>query len=200
LKGVLISGISDQNGPGAKAGLVPGDVITKFNGVAVTRSSELQRLVGNSVVGSTITLDVLRDSKTIQLSAILQELPDSAAKPAGAEETPDEAPAVGPTTGTASVIPGLRTSNLSAALAKQLDIKVTKGVVITNVEANSAADDAGLQRGDVIEQVGQTKIATVAEFETRVKSVLAPQTGASKKVAVYINRAGERNFAFVTIE
>jgi serine protease Do len=200
LKGVLISGISDKNGPGAKAGLVPGDVVTKFNGTPVSRSSELQRLVGNSVVGSTITLDVIRDGKTIKLSAILQELPDSGAKATTPAETPDKEPAAGPTSGTASVIPGLRTANLTAALAKQLDVKVTKGVVVTNVEANSAADDAGLQRGDVIEQVAQTPITTVTEFESRVKAVLAPQTGATKKVAVYINRGGERNFAFITID
>ena len=204
LKGVLISGISDPNGPGAKAGLQPGDVVTRFNGTPVERSTELQRLVGNSAVGSTIRLDVVRGGRTIQLSAILQELPDGNprdATPTTPRNNENGGGSAGATSGVASTsIPGLRVANLNANIARSLDIRINSGVVVLNVQAGSAAEDAGLRRGDVIEQVGQTKVNTVAEFESNTKTVLDRQSGTTKRVAIYINRGGERSFAFITIE
>jgi len=195
LKGVVISGISDNNGPGAKAGLVPGDVITGFNGQPVTKSSKLQSLVGNSPIGSTITLDVIRNGKTIQLKAVTQELTDVAPKATSTTDTPE----VGPTKGSATVIPGLKTRNLTADVARNLNIKATKGVVVTEVTDGSAADDAGLQKGDVIEQVAQTSVGTVADLNAQVARVLGAQGAGQKKVALYVNRRGTRTFVIVTI-
>ncbi|RYX86712.1 Do family serine endopeptidase [bacterium] len=196
LKGVLIETISDPNGPGAKAGLRPGDVITKFEGKPVSKSSELQRMVGNAPIGSTVTLDVVRGGKTIQLKALTQELKDSPA-PKVAPDAPAANPGV--TNGTATLVPGLKTKNLSADVARALGIKSTRGVVVTQVEAGSPADDAGLQRGDVIEQVGQTSVATVDEMNAQVKQLLGRQNGTGKKVALYVNRNGERSFAVITV-
>lgn len=196
LKGVVISDITDPNGPGAKAGLKRGDVVTKFNGQAVTRSSELQRMVGNSPIGSTITLDVVRGGNTIQLKAVTQELKDT---PPTRSET-DSTPSPGATNGTTSSIPGLKARNLSADVARALGIKATTGVVVTQVDEGSAAEDAGLQRGDVIEQVAQTPVSTVAQLNAEVSRVLSRQSGGSRKVALFINRNGNRLPAFVTIQ
>jgi len=197
LKGVLIEAISDPNGPGAKAGLRPGDVITKFNGQAVSKSSELQRLVGNAPIGSTITLDVVRGGKTVQLTATTQELKDAPApKPAAG----DAAPNPNATNGTATAIPGLKTRNLSADVARALGIKTTRGVVVTQVDEGSPADDAGLQRGDVIEQVGQTAVGTVTEMNNQIGQILGRQSGTGKKVALYITRNGERSSVIITID
>lgn len=193
LKGVLIEEISDPTGPGAKAGLQPGDVVTKFNNTPVERSSELQRLVGNTPVGTNITLTVNRSGKTLTLNATLAELTDST--PQQAEETP-EAP--GKLEGTPSVIPGAKVRELNANVARQLGIKATSGVVITDVSEDGAAADADLQKGDVIEKVAQTTVNTVAELQTAVKNITARQTG-EKKVALYINRNGQRSYIIVTL-
>jgi len=195
LKGVVISGISDPNGPGAKAGLQPGDVITGFNGQPVARSNKLQSLVGNSPIGSTITLDVIRAGKTIQLKAVTQELKDTAVKAIPTNDTPD----AGPTKGSATAIPGLKTRNLSADVARALGIKATKGVVVTDVTEGSPAEDAGLQRGDVIEQVAQTSVGSVADLNTQVARILGGQGEGQKKVALYVNHGGTRTFVIVTI-
>ncbi len=68
LKGILVTNVS-PNTPGARAGLLPGDVIQGFNNQAVSKSTELQRLVGNAPVGSTVQLKVLRGGQSITLNA-----------------------------------------------------------------------------------------------------------------------------------
>lgn len=196
LKGVLIQSITAPDGPGAKAGLQPGDVVTKFNDQTVKTSSELQGLVGNSPVGSTASLTIVRDGKTMTLSAKLDELKDTPAK--SDDATP--APAADPTKGQTSVIPGLKLRNLSPEVARALGITASKGIVVTEVTDDSPAADAGLQRGDVIERVASTNVSGLADFGTAVTGILNRQTGDSKKVALYVNRAGQRNYVIVTIE
>lgn len=195
LKGVLVEELSDPNGPGAKAGLQPGDVITKFNDTSVDKSSQLQSLVGNSPVGSTVTLTVVRDNKTITLNAQLDELKDSVTPDADAG-APMEAP--GDITGTSSPVPGLKVHDLTPAVAHALGIKATSGVVVTDVADNSPAQDAGLMRGDVIERVGQNPVASTADLQANVNRILNSQTG-EKKVALYISRGGQHSFVIVTI-
>ncbi len=195
-RGVLVNKISNPDTPGARAGLQPGDVITHFNGQAVKTSPELQGLVGNSPIGSNVKLTVMRDGKSIELSAKLEELKDAA--PAKPDAAPDAAPA--PVVGQSSTIPGLKVRNLSPEVARQLGIKVTKGIVVTDVKADSPAADAGLQKGDVIERVAQSPVGSATEFDSAVGNVLKRQSTDSKKVALYINRGGESSFVFVTIE
>ncbi|HEX8465712.1 MAG TPA: Do family serine endopeptidase, partial [Abditibacterium sp.] len=195
-KGVLIQSIANPNTPGAKAGLQPGDVVTKINGKDVTTSTELQGLVGNAPIGSTATMTVLRGGKTLTLTAVLEELKDedTAAAPTAPRQAP-EAPQ-----GQSSAIPGLKLRSLSPEVARGLGIDITRGVVVTDVNADSPADRAGLQKGDVIERVAQTPVTGTADFGTAVTGVLGRQTGASKKVALYINRGGQASFVIVTLD
>ncbi|MBW3636533.1 MAG: Do family serine endopeptidase [Armatimonadetes bacterium] len=194
-KGVLISRIPNANTPGARAGLQPGDVIVKFNDQTVTTSPELQGLVGNSPIGSTVTLTVLRNGKTVPLTARLEELKDEAPAAAAAPS----APAPSAMQGQSSPIPGLKLRNLSPEVARSLGIKTTKGIVITDVTENSPAGEAGLRRGDIIERVGQNTVTTAAEFGTAVTGILGRQTG-TKKVALYVTRGDDSRFVIVTIE
>jgi len=196
LKGVLVEEISDPNGPGAKAGLQPGDVVTMFNDTPVDKSSQLQALVGNSPVGSTINLTVVRDGKTIVLPAVLAELKDQPTAD-DANANPDQTG--GDVTGVASAIPGLKVRNLTPDVARTLGIKAQAGVVVTDVADNTPAEDAGLQRGDVIERVGQNPVATVSDLQDYVTRIMNQQTG-EKKVALYIDRAGEHSYVIVTID
>jgi serine protease Do len=195
-KGVLVNRISDPTAPGARAGLQPGDVITKFNDQEVKSSPELQALVGNSPIGSQVRLTVIRGEKTQVLTATLEELKDVA--PTATAPAPNAAPES--VKGEASAIPGLRVRNLSPEVARALGIKATTGLVVTEVKPDSPAGEAGLRRGDIIERVAQSPVANATEFGSAVSNVLKRQTAANKKVALYINRAGERSYAFITIE
>ena len=201
LKGVLVESIADPNTPGAKAGLKPGDVITKFNGEPVTKSTELQRAVGNSPVGSAVTVTVIRNGAPIQLKAVLEELPDSAA--GAGQDTPDDAPApnkAAPSkSGMTLPIPGLKARDLSPAVAQALKIKPTKGVVISDVTTDSPADDAGLKVGDVVTVVGQKTVGSVAEMTAEITRILGTQTGTEKQVALRVERNGQSSFLIVTL-
>ena len=159
----------------------------------MTRSSELQRIVGEAPVNSKAVLKVLRGTQNITLTATLDELKDDGDTPA---KTPDTPATPDNMNGTATPL-GLRVRPLTPDVARNLGIKATRGVAVVGVEDNSAADDAGLQRGDVIERVGQTKVGTVEEMQAAVKTILGHQTGDDKSVALYINRNGDSSDVIV---
>ena len=199
LKGVLVESVANPNTPGAKAGLKPGDVITKFNGEPVSKSTELQRAVGNSPVGSAVTVTVIRNGNPIQLKATLEELPDVTSD----QNTPDDAPdtgKAGPAKGGMTLpIPGLKARDLSPAVAQALKIKPTKGVVISEVTQDSPADDAGLQVGDVVTFVGQKPVTSVADMTAEITRILGSQKGTDKQVALRVERNGQSTFLIITL-
>ena len=190
-KGVLVGSIN-ENTPGARAGLQEGDVIVEFNGKAVEKSNDLQARVGAAPVGSSAQLKVLRNGVVTPLTAKLEEL-----KPEGsaAAPTPEDAtPAP-----TASAF-GLTLKPMTPALAKQFGFTIApKGLVVTVVAVDSPAAQAGLQRGDVVERVGQKPIASVEDFTKTVQSILG-RYGADdqKQVALLVNRKGQKTFVIVT--
>ena len=200
LEGVLVAAITDPNTPGAKAGLKAGDVITKFNGQTVTESGELQKAVGNSPVGSAVTLTVIRDGQPVQLKATLEELPDAKtpARPQVAPDNGDDNSAL--QGGTSLPIPGLKARDLSPAVARALKIKPTKGIAITEVADDSPAADAGLQPGDVVTKVGQKPVANVTEMKAEISRILGAQTGDNKQVALRVQRDGVENFVIIALD
>ena len=200
LEGVLVASIEDPNTPGAKAGLKAGDVIVKFNGETVTESGELQQAVGNSPVGSAVTVTVIRDGKPVQLKAVLEELPD-VTPPTRPQTAPEDGGKDDALKGGANLpIPGLKARDLNPSLANALGIKTTKGIALTEVTPDSPADDAGLQKGDVVTKVGQKPVNSVAEMQAEIARILGAQTGTEKQVALRITRDGIDNFVIVTID
>jgi serine protease Do len=193
-RGVLINDVTDPNGPGAKAGLQAGDVVIEFNGQKVTRSAELQRMVGDTPVGTNVTLRVLRNGQPTTLNARLTELKEEgAARPApGNPNDNDE----GEVSSTAFL--GLRMRSITPQLAQRYDLGKARGVVVTGVAEGSAAAAAGIRAGDLIERVGQTAVTTPAEVQSNAQRILNRQgNNEQKSVGLYINRGGQRQFFFV---
>ncbi len=189
-KGVLVAKVN-ANTPGARAGLQESDVITAINGTSVSDSNKLQGLVGGAPVGSTVKLSVLRDGNTISLNARLDELKPEAGS---SEVTPDNNAPVAPS----SMALGLRLAPLTPTLRQQLGLTAKGGLVVLNVVKGSPAEQAGIQRGDVIERVGQKSVATVADFTSSVNAIFKRQTEDSKSVALLINRKGDKTFVMVS--
>jgi len=108
--------------------------------------------------GTSIKLDVWRDGKTQPFTVTLTELPPDA----GAQETPADNSSEGG-------LEGVNVQPLTADIAGELKLPAnTKGVVITSVDDASPAAAAGLNRGDVIQEVNHKPVSTVAEYKAAV--------------------------------
>jgi len=161
----------EPGGPAAKGGIKVGDIILKFNGVPIERSSDLPRLVGSTTIGSKASVTVWRKGAQQDLSVIIVELePDVVAKKPG---TPKAAP-------TSNAL-GLAVSELAPARKKELQLD--GGVEVDAVEGVAAR--AGLQAGDVILQLNNTEIRDAKQFNAAVAR-LDP-----KKPSVVLVRRGD---------
>ncbi len=150
--GVLVSGVSPES-PAAKVGFKAGDVIIEYAGKVVNRPQDLQELVEESPIGKAQTVVVVRDGKRVELKV-------SPTEPTG------DAVAVGDDTVNSSTLEklGIEAQNLTPDLAAKLQIKAEQGVVVTEVQAGSAAERAGLVGGAVIVEVNRNPIKTVDEL------------------------------------
>ena len=153
-QGALVRGV-ESGAPAEKAGIEAGDIITKFDGKVIEKSSDLPRLVGNVKPGSKAVVTVFRRGSSRDLTVTIAEV--EAEKPARkASASEPKAPVAGP----AQAL-GLVVSELLDAQKKEL--KVKGGIKVDS--ADGAAARAGLREGDVIISVSNTEVSTVREFE-----------------------------------
>ncbi|QSI29482.1 Do family serine endopeptidase [Variovorax sp. RKNM96] len=183
-QGALVRGV-EAGSPGEKAGVEPGDVITKFDGKAIEKPSDLPRLVGNTKPGTKSTLTVFRRGNSRDLSVTIAEIePD---KPAKRASDRDE-PAPKPSASAAAKSLGLAVSDLNDAQKKELKLK--GGVKVDT--ATEGAARAGLREGDIILAVGNTEVANTREFE----SALA-KADKSKALSVLFRRGDWAQYALI---
>ena len=180
-EGVLIGDVSADS-PGAKAGLQKGDVVVAVNGQPVADAQDLRLRVSQIAPGSTVRLDLVRDAQRRQLTATLAELPETVARATGPNAPePSEAG-----------LEGLQVGTLTPDIAQQLELPATvRGVVVTNVDPNSSAADAQIQRGDVIQEVNRRPVANVQQFRTAVREA------GNQPILLLVNRRGQTRFAVI---
>jgi serine protease Do len=123
--------------PASSAGVLRRDVITKFNGTEVKDHDELPLMVARTAVGATVSVEVIRNGRSMTLSVKLAELSEKAA----VEPQKDEPDAL-----------GLTVEALSEELATSLGLTVPYGIRITGVVQGSLAEAAGLGKDDIIEE------------------------------------------------
>ena len=133
--------------PAAKAGIVSGDVITAVNGHAVKDAHELAKQIGSMTPGAAVKLTVWRTGEEKSFSLTLGELPKS--KEARAANPDSEATGAG--------LPKL---GMTVAPAQEVAGSGSDGVVVTEVDPDGIASEHGLKSGDVILEVGGSKVAT----------------------------------------
>lgn len=154
-KGVLISGVPDE-GPAARAGLVPGDVVLSVDQSPTEKASELRNKVAAIAPGTTVPLEVWREGQALTLEVKLGELD------ARTGEDHIEPP-------TAALGLGLGSLNEAARKKFGIDEAVRTGVVILEVESEGRFDKAGLVAGDVILQIGRRPVRSVEQAEALIK-------------------------------
>jgi serine protease Do len=171
--GALVRSV-ESGSPADKAGLEPGDIITKFNGNAIERANELQRMVGNTKPGTRATVTVFRKGTSRELPVTVAEF--EAEKPVRVASAPkEEKPKGSP----AAQSIGLQVSDLNDAQKKELKIK--GGVKVDAVSEGAAR--AGIREGDVIVQIGNIDVSNVHDFEAALAKI-----DKSKPIPVLLRR------------
>ena len=152
--GALVRGV-EAGGPAEKAGVEAGDIITKFDGKVIDKSSDLPRVVGSTKPGNRSTVTIFRRGSSRDLTVTVAEVEaDKSAAKGPAKEDKAKGSAAGQ-------VFGLAVSDLTDALKKELGVK---GGVRVEAAVDSAAR-AGLREGDVILQIANNEIQSLKDFE-----------------------------------
>ena len=188
-RGALVAGV-EERGPAKPAGIVPGDVIVKFDGKDVKESRDLPRMVAGLAVGKEVQVVVIRNGKELTKTVTLGRLEDGE-KEMAKTETPSDADSPAATTAL-----GMQLSAINDEARKAFKIKDSvKGVVVSTVEPNSPAADKGLHPGDVIEEINQQAVESPAD----VSKSIAALKNAGKKSALLLVSNGAGDVRFVAL-
>jgi len=153
VRGVIVGQVMPGSA-GDRAGLKQGDVITALNDQPVNDSNQLRNRVASTAPGTDVTLTILRDGREQQVKATLGEFK---AQMARNEADADDNAAGG--NGMSNGKLGLRVEPLTPGIAQQLGLPSNKqGVVVADVDPTGPAADAGIERGDIIEQVNRQPV------------------------------------------
>ncbi len=167
-KGAFIGHVF-TDGPASKGGLRPGDLVLSVDGKPVSSLDQLVRIVGDLPVGKSVQFSVIREGKPAQVKVTIDERKESAAADYS------------------RLWPGLEVTALTQEMAAQASLpKGTAGALIVSVIARSPASAAGLKVGDVIVQVNESPVRTVADFYAQVNGSRAA------KLQFTVYRNGEK--------
>lgn len=180
-QGALVRAV-EPGAPADKAGVEAGDIIVKFEGKVVDKSSDLPRMVGATKPGTRSALTVFRRGSYKDLTVTVAEI--EADKPARKANEPEER-AKTPSTGQAL---GMSVSDLTEAQKKELKLK---GGVRVDAAVEAAAR-AGLREGDVLVAIANVEINSVKEFEAAVAKI-----DKSKAVNVLFRRGEWAQYAVI---
>jgi len=175
-RGILVNSVV-PGGPADKAGIKAGDVITASNGTAVNDTNVLRNMVASTAPGTDLTLTLLRNGAEQQVHVKVGELTDEAA----ARQKSDDSGGGGG---------GAGTGRLGLSLAPSTN---GKGVVVASVDPDGPAAAAGIQEGDVIQQVNRQPVKSVDD----VRSLL--QKSGDRPPLLLINRKGQTIFVAVPL-
>jgi serine protease Do len=170
--------------PAEKAGVKVGDVIVKVDGQEMDGSSNVQHTILGKQIGQRVELVIWRDGKEQKLATTTGELP-------GDPEQASRAVASNDSHATLGVLGLANLTNLTPQIAQELELPPgTHGAVIERVRSGSPAEEAGVQRGDVITEIDRHPVAN-ADDAAR----LLGQTRASGHLVRIVNKEASRYIA-----
>src|SRR5258708_21723249 len=158
--------------PGARAGLVQGDVIVNVNSHQVTPDQTVSYLVANTSVGTRIPLEIIRGGKRATVYVQVAERPteEALAKLTGGDSTAQGS--LGTAQNTPPPALGMSLSPLAPDLGRAANLPAgARAVIVTAVDPNSNAGEQGLQRGDLIVSVNNQAVNTPAQRIATVHAV-----------------------------
>jgi serine protease Do len=163
-QGALVGEV-EANSPAQKAGLRTGDIILEVNTSSVYDANQLRNIISSMQPDSNVNLKIWRDGAQRTLPVTLGELNPEEARVRGGNGRGNN------NNNTDSALDGVSVEDLTQQVARGLGLSTgVTGVVVTEVGPGSAAASAGLQRGDVIQEVNRKPVKNVAEFEAAVRN------------------------------
>jgi serine protease Do len=173
-EGALVAGV-DPNGPAAKAGLQPGDVIRKVGGQPIIASGDLPAIIGNATPGEQVTLEIWRQGKAETLTARLADAGQKSPQVASVDDSGPKGKL------------GLALRSLQPQEQRQAGVA---GLLIE--DASGPAARAGVQPGDVLVAVNGTPVQSLEQVREAVAK-------SNKSLALLILRDGNRIFVPVRL-
>jgi serine protease Do len=170
-RGALVADVQ-PNSPAERAALQRGDIIVEFGGERIEDMTELPRLVAMTPPGTEADVKVIRKGQEQRVKVKVDEMPQEQRQAAVEGGAPEERL-------------GLIVQELTPELARRLEVPNARGVVVTDVEEGSPADEVGIRPGDVILEVNQQKITSLEDYRAAVQ-----RTGDAESVLLLVRREG----------
>ena len=181
--GVFVQKV-EPGGPAEKAGLEASDIIVALDGKPITRGQDLMDRVADASVGETMKITVLRNGKKDDFSVVIGDRTKVFAAQFGGARSEES----GQGEGTQAKF-GISIKNLNNSLRESLVYKGPAGVVVTEVEPGSFAEDIGLLANDIITNINRQAVTSTDEL-IRLQSTLKPGEAVAFRV---MRAAGTRN-------
>jgi serine protease Do len=171
-EGVLVTDVFKDD-PADKAGIKVGDVITEINGKQIKDTHDLLMTTAALHIGEKAIIKVFRDGKTISFTTVVAERKDK--------------PEIALLKNSQSYF-GINVQEITKELAKQLEITQGVGLIVTEVEEGSPAENVGIQPRDVIIQINKVKVSTLKQYMAEMTKA------AEKKNVILLIKRGNSNF------
>lgn len=154
-EGALVSDVM-ENSPAGKADVKRGDVIISFDGKPIKEMDQLPRIVAATEVGKKVKVGLIREGKRIDVEVTVAEFTEET------REAQNTTPEVEKNF-------GLVVQNITPEIARHLNLKDRRGVIVTDIQPGSPAEDADIRAGDIIKEINKKLVASVDDFREIVK-------------------------------
>ncbi len=155
--GAIVTEVIESN-PAAEGGMKSGDVIIKFDDQPVNNTQQLRNLVAAATVGKNVEVVVMRDGSP---NTIIVEL----------GRKPDNANLIASNARNQNNNLGLEVQELTETLAGRLGLEQEEGVIVSGIESNSAAAEAGILAEDLVLEIDRNKISSMEDYRIALTDI-----------------------------
>ncbi|GAA5523872.1 periplasmic serine endoprotease DegP [Microbulbifer aestuariivivens] len=181
--GALVAQV-ESGAPAAEAGILAGDIITRFDGERIMESGDLPHAVGQTRPGAEVPVDLMRKGKSVRVQVTVGALPG--------EDGPNQQAAVNPSNDIGGRL-GLEVEEIPEGLKQRLG--VDSGVIVKQVVPGKPGARAGLRNGDIIAQLGFEEVTDLQDYFSVVK-----QLPANELLPIRFFRGGQPTFRTIQID